>query len=558
MTGDEADAILRWLVEPDESRGISFFEPPEWRRWTYADLATAAGSYAARLVESGVRPGDVVALGVPTGPAFVWTYFATLLAGATPATLPLPSFVPAREQYLDRIAELLRLAGPRVVVSELEASETLGEACHRAALDAPPVVLHSSVPDSTDPLAPTRNPGASAMLQFTSGTSGGARAVELSFANLDGNTAAIARWLEMAPSDVTASWLPLYHDMGLIGCLLTPIRVQSDVMLMRPEQFLRSPRAWLECFGVSGATLTAAPNFVLRVLLRAVARLEIRVGDWDLSRWRAFILGAERIDARAMAQVAAALAPHGFSPTAFLPAYGLAEATLAVTGKCLTDPNRAIRVQLGTDQLGHGHDMVLAEIATDAGRFQSDDWLVGCGRPVDGADVHILDDTGEFLADGRIGEVAVGGRSVAAGVRPAPARREPLLRTGDAGFVVDGDLYVVGRIDDCLLVEGVRFYVEAVEAALTKLPGAPVGRFCCFADPGGAPTLVLLAEQERGSWLEDAASWLERALTGADIRVVRGRTGAILRTTSGKPRRREMWARWTEGAPTRAATVSEP
>src|SRR5205807_3940462 len=266
-----------------------------------------------------------VAVVLPTGPEFVATFLGALLAGAAPVPIAPSAAFADPAAYRDHVAGSLRAAAPAVLVTAPEQLPSLrGTGCRTATFDA---LLRSGEAPAR---GPARRPGALGLLQFTSGSSGRPRGVRVPLAALEHNVRAIRDWLGMTAGDAAASWLPVHHDLGLVGCLLTPIASGGDLWLMRPADFVRSPRRYLRCFGSPGARLTAMPSFGLEHVARRIRPEDL--AGLDLGEWRALIVGAERLQADVFERFCRVLAPAGFRPAALLPAYGLAEATLAVTG----------------------------------------------------------------------------------------------------------------------------------------------------------------------------------------------------------------------------------
>nr|WP_230416354.1 AMP-binding protein [Micromonospora tarapacensis] len=272
---------------------------------------------------------------MPAGPEFVGALFGTLLAGATASPLAPPATFGDPDRYAEHLAAALAVMRPRLVVVDTGSASALAGAAAHAGV---PTVDVAELPGGHATAAGTGGPrgGAAAtparpaLLQFTSGTTGTVRGVRVPVPALEANVAAIRDWLEMTPDDPTASWLPVHHDMGLVGCLLAPIVTGADLWLLTPAEFVRRPTRFLECFGRHGARLTAMPGFGLAHVVRRV-RAE-QLAGLDFGRWRAVIVGAERIQPATLDDFAGLLAPYGLRREALLPAYGLAEATLAVSG----------------------------------------------------------------------------------------------------------------------------------------------------------------------------------------------------------------------------------
>jgi fatty-acyl-CoA synthase len=542
-----AAGLLDWLDRPSDTRGIRFaLDPDGWDLWTYERLAGAARKAGAELVDAGVEAGDVVPIAIPTGAGFIAAYFGTLLAGATPAPLVPPTVFEDGERYVARTADLVRAAGD-LVATEPSLAEVVIDACSRAG--GVPVVSLDLAERGGGDVAP-RPPADLALLQFTSGSSGRPRGVRVGYDNLEANITMIRDWIDWREQDAGAHWLPLYHDMGLIGCTLTPTVYQRDLWIMRPEQFVMNPLRWLERFGRGGAAFTAGPNFAF-----AYAASKIKpdqVTDMDFSGWRGAIIGAERLDPGVLGRFAAMVEPYGFRREVYLPAYGMAEATLAVS---ILTPGRVARtVRPDWDAMTFGERVELADQA-EVGDDRVGDgagWLIGCGGPLPGVSFQIVDEDRRALPEGHLGEIRVEGETVAHGYVGTESGLTSFdhggVVTGDAGFVHDGELYVIGRLGDSVKVRGKTLYAEDLEAKLAAVPDVPAGR--CVVLPGAEDEtgLVAIVERGPGPWVDEAARVLSReAGREARVRVYTAERGSIMRTSSGKPRRRVMWRAFLDG-----------
>ncbi|MGV9847590.1 AMP-binding protein [Streptomyces sp. NPDC003442] len=571
-----SDALLSWLPDPPRTtagdlhgRGIHLADDRGgWEFHGYPELAASARRVAGSLAAQGVRPGDVVCVLLPTGFPCLSSLFGVWAAGATVCLIPPPSFA-AEAEYVEHAAGILRQTEAAVTITAEGLAPLAERVLAAAGSDREPWIWR----DDGDEIQP-REPGELALLQFTSGSSSRPRGVRVTWANLEANLALIRSTLGWRAGDAGASWLPLHHDMGLIGCLLTPVSVRDDLWLMRPEQFIRDPARWLRCFAV--AAHTAAPPFAFEYAAR---RLGDRLADLDLSAWRNAIVGAEPIDPRALEHFARLAAPAGFSPSVYLPSYGLAEATLAVTVRTSDAPAPTVRVDTGTLRFGgpvtideEGEFASSAKTSSDV----EDGWLIGCGGPGDGVGATVVDDGGRALPDGHLGEIEVTGPSVTSGYhagRTGSTRfTDGGIRTGDAGFFHRGELFVLGRMGDSLKARGRSVYMEDLEAKVVSATGIAREKCAVVGVEGtGGTSVTLFAEQAEGAWVEDATLVLRGALGDeVAITVVTGRSGLIRKTSSGKPRRRHMWeelragrlkdARVLEkdaGVPEKAARVSE-
>lgn len=511
--------LLSWLAEPRSDRGIRFARPDgDWDRWSYDELAGLAHEYAAGLIARGVRPGDVVTVVLPSGPAFVGALFGTLLAGATAAPLAPAATFGDPDRYAEHVTSALAAARPRLVVVDAAAGTAVTPLARRAGVSTvePEDVRAESLG------AHQRAPARLALVQFTSGTTGNVRGVRVPYAALAENIGAIRRWLEMTPEDATASWLPVHHDMGLVGCLLAPVVTGADLWLLSPADFVRQPTRYLACFGRLGARLSAMPGFGLAHVLRRVRPEQL--AGMDFHRWRAVIVGAERVLPDVLDRFAALLAPQGLRRNALLPAYGLAEATLAVTGVPL---RTGWRQSTGPEGVP----------------------VVGCGVPLAGSRVTIVDDDGQRTDDGVPGEIVVDGTGVTDGYVGAAGFRATTfaggaLRTGDAGFVQGGELFVLGRMGDSLKIRGRAVFAEDLDAVLCGALAVPPSRLATVLGlRAGTPTAVVYLEHPRQEWLPRIPALLRPLVDDATVVTVPVPAGGVPRTTSGKPKRRLLWHR---------------
>lgn len=512
-------SLLEWLDDPAPDRGIRFaLSGGNWTFWSYECLAELTGRATAGLRAEGVRERDVVSLVQRSGPAFVATLFGAMAAGATPSPMAPPTMFQDKVAYAERLTALLATARPSLIVTETDLVPDIS-ALARAwpavrVIAADDLIRAGTGPAIRYPLAPH------ALLQFTSGSTRSPRGLRVPFDALESNLLAIRRWLGISASDSTASWLPVHHDMGLIGCLLSPVTAQTDLSLLTPEQFIRRPARYLSCFGAHGATLTAMPGFGLDYIVRRVSADDLL--GLDFSQWRAVIVGAERIHPNTLEQFHDLCGRFGLRRSALLPAYGLAEVTLAVTG------------------LRTGAGWVCAP-------GPEGDLVVGCGPPLPGGSLEIRGEDGQPVENGCSGEIVVSSPSVAAGYAGPPdaasatefGQRE--VRTGDGGFLVGNQLFVLGRLGDGVKVRGRMVFAEDLEAAVISA-GIPAHRLVVLVGMArGARKIVALLEQAPGDWLASAEAVLSQRAEGALVTVLSVPAGAIARTSSGKPKRSQLW-----------------
>ncbi len=519
-------------------------------RVEWAVLHEEAKAMAVALVRRGVGPGAHVAILGPTSRPLVTAIQATWLAGATVVVLPLPMRMNALDDFVVQTRARVRSADTTLVVADA----MLAGFIQPEPGDPPVVLLDALVGDASDPWAwdaPKDDPQALGILQFTSGSTADPKGVMLPHATICANLDAIAAAAELDPDvDVLCSWLPLYHDMGLIGLLTLGMTTGTDLALAAPQDFLASPGRWMQWMSDHGATATAGPNFSYALAARALRRLA--PGTLNLSPLRVALNGAEAVDPKAVGDFVAAGAAQGLNPGAVFPAFGMAEATLAVT---FPTPGQGLR----TDPIDR------RVLETDAyaapGDPDSEDTrhLVLLGRPVPGLEVRIVDPvSGEARAEREVGELEIRGTSITTGYYRRPDATEASfhdgwLRSGDLGYLVNGELVICGRIKDLIIVGGRNVYPEDVERAAASVEGVRAGNVIAFAVDGrrGKEALVVVAESK------DPDLEAVRAAVAGRVRDVVGlppeevvlvEPGTLPKTSSGKLQRSLCRSRYLSAA----------
>ncbi|MEM8945539.1 MAG: AMP-binding protein [Planctomycetota bacterium] len=471
--------------------------------WTYSELDQRAQAVAKWLGGQAER-GDRALLVYPAGLDFIAAFFGCLYAGV----LPVPATYPKPRRPLPRLDSIAADCKPSVVLTH---SSVLSGLC----LDqqSPAVAnLNWQPTDLLEPIAgerPDQKFGTDdlAFLQYTSGSTSEPRGVMISHGNLLHNLETIRQGFEIARADAGEPvpsgvfWLPAYHDMGLIGGILTPIFVGGTSYLLAPTTFLRRPQRWVELLSETGAQISGAPNFGYEFLVQKTDQQQR--AQLDLSNWRLAFCGAEPIHPSTLQDFAEAFAVSGFREDAFYPCYGMAEVTLLVSGGKGSDAVRVLHVD--RDQLGE-HKAVPVEVASEQSHS-----MVGCGASLDGQRIEIVDpQTATACDDGRVGEIWVRGRSVSRGYwqRDDVNREvfgaclsdngdEPFLRTGDLGFEWDGELYITGRLKDVIIIRGRNHYPQDIERTATKSHVA-VGMGAAFSvETSRAEQLVVVHQIER-------------------------------------------------------------
>ncbi|HTP29773.1 MAG TPA: AMP-binding protein [Anaeromyxobacteraceae bacterium] len=535
--------------------GVTFVDLHERHlHLSWGEIQGRARRSAAALEDLGVCPGDRVALVLRTEPSFLDAFFGALLAGAVPVPLYPPVRFGRLEEYLASTARLLEVSGARIVLASGGVRRLLGEAVARA---SPPLGCHSARALALGPreVARAATPGDLALVQFSSGSTVEPKPVALTHANILAQTASLLELTRPTPRDTLVSWLPLYHDMGLIGGLLGALSYPGPCVLIPPEYFLARPALWLRSLARCRGTISAAPSFAY-----AYAALRVRdeeLAGLDLSHWRLALDGAEPVSPEALRRFAARFAPFGFDARALTPVYGLSEAALAVT----FPRSRGWR-SLRIDPVA-----LAARGAVEEGLRE----VVSVGEPVPGVEVEVRGEGEMALGERRLGRIFVRGASLMQGYLGQPeatarAMRGGWLDTGDLGFIDGGELYVRGRAKDVVVLCGANHAAEDVEAALDGVSG--LRRGCAvaagFEPDGEGEQLLLLAErscgmEQDGPVAEDARRAV-LARSGLCVHtVVLLAPGTLPRTSSGKMRRGEAVRRYLAGeliSPARVTALS--
>ncbi|MET8996394.1 amino acid adenylation domain-containing protein [Amycolatopsis sp. NPDC004169] len=543
--------LLRGRAEDTPSR-TAFEFPGERLVVDYRDLDRRARFVAAALRERGLA-GERVVLLFPPGIDYVAGFFGCLYAGVVAVPVYLPTGVRGTARMLDVAAN----AGARALLSTTATRDALAPSM--STMEGPEWLPVDDTGEDTAFDGPGPGQDDLAFLQYTSGSTGTPKGVRVRHANLMANLAEIGRLLGAGADGRAVSWLPPYHDMGLIGGILQPVHGGFPCSLLSPAAFLRAPVRWLAEISRSRATFTAAPDFGYRECVRRIPEAER--ADLDLSSLRHALVGAEPVRRATLDEFTRAFAGAGFRRTAFHPCYGLAEATLLVTGG-LRPAGPAV-AEVGRAELAEGR------VRLDPPAGHPSVALTGCGAAT-GDDVVVVD-----AEAGAVGEICVSGPSVTDGYHGRPAPRfgaelpghpgRRFLRTGDLGFTLDGQLYVTGRLTDLMVLRGRNHHPEDVEqTAEAAHPALRPGRSAAFSvDDGDDEYLVLVHEVPAGTSAETAeavrsavraAIATEHGVTPREVVLVR--QGAIARTTSGKVRRAETRGKWLEGALTPVAGAS--
>ena len=519
------------------------------RTMAYATLLAESLVLAGALVAAGLEEGDRVALVVPEVRDFLCAFFAITAAGCVPIPLAPPVQAGDVLNYARQSRRLLAAGRAAAVVASRDVAPLLDV----SDLDGTPRVLTiDALRDGPALRAPVAVPmDAPALVQFTSGSTAAPKGVVLTHANLHANVNAIDAGLDITPADVGISWLPLYHDMGLIGMAIEAVYAQASAVIMSPVLFLKRPTAWLDALSRYRGTISFAPNFAYDLCVRRVKPSQIDA--LDLSSWRVAGCGAEPVRADTLAAFADRFGRAGFRASSFVPSYGLAEHVLAVTfardGLTVdtVDGDRLVKESIAVPLVNGS--------AASARTVR----IVGCGRPFPEHAVQVVDEDGEPSPERHVGEIAARGPSVMSGYFDDPeATAEALgggwLHTGDLGYMAGGQLFVCGRTKDLIVRQGRKYHPPDLESAIAGLEGLrPSGVVVFGINRINEADEVIAVLEARGASLiaRDIVNDVRRRVreaSGLELdRVLVMPPGTIPRTTSGKVRRAETRARFEAG-----------
>lgn len=552
-------AALEWHYEAHPDRPHVFLDngTKTVAIISYRNLRDASRKVAAGLHRRGIVPGTSVAIMLPTGTDYFSAFFGILYAGGVPVPI-YPPFRPAQlEDHLRHQAGIIGNAQAALLITDpawhtvttLLLNQLAGS-CKAATLDM--LSIYDEEPPGFTPLAQH-----TALIQYTSGSTGDPKGVVLSHANLLANIRAMGVAIEVSSSDMFVSWLPLYHDMGLIGAWLGALYHAFPTAIMPPVQFLRRPENWLWAIHRYRASLSAAPNFAYELCLRNIEDTDIK--GLDLSSVRLLMNGAENVSPKTVRQFSARFSAHGLKKNTIMPAYGLAECALGLTASTLGRGPRIDRVQRQA-MVDQGLAVPAGADAVAALEF------VACGHALTGYQIRILDEMGHELDDRREGRLQFRGPSATRGYFNNPAKTRALfdgewLESGDLAYSAEGDIFITGRSKDIVIRAGRHIYPEEVEKAVGEIAGVRTGCVAVFgaADPqAGTERVVIVAET---SETEPAARERIRQRINETVTmlleapaddIVLAAPNTVLKTSSGKIRRaacRELYERGMGSAP---------
>ncbi|WP_322703971.1 fatty acyl-AMP ligase [Nostoc sp. DedQUE04] len=543
----------RALIEPDKTSFIFLQDgETEVAKLTYKELDQQAKAIASQL-QSIINPGDAYgALRVralllyPPGLDFIAAFFGCLYAGV----IAVPAYPPRRNQHQSRLEAIIADAQPLVV---LTTSDLFANISNQLSQNQQFPNLHYIATNnilSSENFTPYQaSPDTLAFLQYTSGSTGIPKGVMITHGNLLYNSQLIQSCFQDTPYSLGVSWLPPYHDMGLIGGVLQPLYVGAPTILMSPVAFIQKPWRWLQAISRYKATTSGGPNFAYELCVKKIT-LEQKA-ELDLSNWILAFNGAEPIRIETLERFATAFKSCGFRQEAFYPCYGMAEATLLVSGGLKTSLPSVCQV----DKAALEKHQIVADVNTS----ENVQKMVSCGYARLDQKIAIVDPELQIpCPEGKVGEIWVSGASVAMGYwqqrdlteqtfNAYLADEGPFLRSGDLGFLQHGELFVTGRIKDLIIIRGCNHYPQDIEQTVQQShPALLVGSGAAFVvDLNGEQKLVVVQEVERTYLhklnVQEVVRNIRQAVATEDgiqiNTIVLVKTGCLLKTSSGKIQR---------------------
>ena len=510
---------------------------------TYGHLAKAAQIFASGLIKRDIEPGDRVALMLPTSVEFFVAFFGILYAGAVPVPIYPPMQMSQLEDYLRRQATILCNAEAKLLVAVPEALRLggllRGLVPSLSAVESVGNLAASPTPTS---LPKIDNSAATALIQYTSGSTGDPKGVVLSHANLLANIRAIFAAIDATPADVLVSWLPLYHDMGLIGAWLAPLYVGARCYIMSPLSFLAHPQSWLWTCHRYHATISAAPNFAFELCLKQIDDADLK--GLDLNSLRFVANGAEPVSVHTLRRFIERFGQYGFRPEAMAPVFGLAECAVALS---LPPPGRKPRIDRVKREALTRRGVAEPATAGDDNAIE----IAACGRPLAGHEIRVVNDAGREVEERREGRLEFRGPSATSGYFHNDAKTRELfddgwLDTGDRAYVANGDVFITGRIKDIIIRAGQHVYPHELEEAIGDIDGFIKGAVAAFGVTdrvSGTERIVVLAETnetdkaERDALVTRARDSATTIIGSPPDEIVLVDPGTVPKTSSGKIRR---------------------
>jgi fatty-acyl-CoA synthase len=520
--------------------------------WSFAEVNNETRRIGACLRALGLSKGDRLALVLSSPENFVLSFLGAVSAGVMPVPMYPPLALGRLDNYMDRAAGILRVSGASALLTTADLVPVLNPVLSRVSTLKNIIDIGSLRRMDATPIEDiATNPDEPCFLQFTSGSTSAPRGVVVTHRNLMANSRCIMESIEINPDlDRCVSWLPLYHDMGLIGFVIVTLVAQMPVVFIPTIAFVKHPGVWMETVHKYRGTITFGPNFAFDLAAKRAARNGKKL---DLSCLRVLGCGAEPINPRTMESFLAAFTPLGLKENALMPCYGMAEATLAMAFDHLHRPVRKLVIDRHAYESKNIARPIKHQKALDPkNRFE----LVSCGRTFPDHEIKILDEEGNALPDGRVGEIVFKGPSVTPGYFQNPEASRQLLQggwlhTGDLGFIMNGDLYISGRQKDLVIINGKNYPPQAIEWVVEEIACIRKGSVVAFSVEGDSTEkLIIIAETTMTDnvALAQAVSEQVRSAFGLSVeKVVLVARGSIPKTSSGKLQRRRTKALFEGG-----------
>lgn len=532
-----------------EARGFRFYTSDRSELYfPYEALRTEAYRRAAFMAQVGLKKGDTVALVIPENHEFVLSFLGAVVGGFVPVPIFPRAMFKGIEGYVDTLEHIVAAGASKLVICMNSNLEIVSQLKNRERTKDVTLFTETSFQGAPPPfVAPTVTPDDLCFLQFTSGSTNKPKGVMIRHGNLIANVTSFLgpAGLAHTKDDVGVSWLPLFHDMGLIGFALGTLVVDIPAVLMPTPTFARSPRMWLELISKHRGTITYAPNFAYQLITKRVSDKEL--ASLDLSSLRIAGCGAEPIRARTLIEFAERFAPAGFKKEALLPSYGMAESCLAITFHQRGTEMKVDRI----DPVAMREGRAVQSTADNALE------VVSCGVPFPGHELAIVGEDGKPLGERQVGQILSKGPSVTGGYyKNEEASKESFqngwLHSGDLGYIANGDLYICGRQKDLIIINGANHYPQDLEWVIGEIEGVRRGNVVAFSIlKEGTEQLVIAAEGnsgDAGRLRTEIAVAVQQGFGLVPGHVAICAVGALPKTSSGKAQRRKTKALFESGA----------
>ncbi len=519
---------------------------------TYGELRKLALSTARKLLAAGIKRGNRLGIVAETGPEFMAVFFGCQYAGIIPCPIPYSMHIGGKEAYVNRVAGMLQAAQANAVITTSELEGHMRAAAEKANVSK--ILTHAEVSASAESLAPLVGFGRDdvAYIQYSSGSTSDPKGILITQRAINANADGILRHgLKVTPSDRAFSWLPLYHDMGLVGFCLSPMLGQVTVDFLSTTAFARRPALWLKLMSENRSTISYSPTFGYELAMK-------RVGDisgLDLSNWRVAGIGGDMVRVDVLNHFADAMAPTGFQAKSFLPSYGMAESTLAIS---FCEVGMSLKVDtILRSAYKHENRAISPETKADPHTVRS---FAVCGLPLPDHKIEVRDDSSVLLPDRYIGHIFASGPSLMAGyyknsdATGAALGEDGFLDTGDMGYTLKGEIVITGRAKDLILHNGRNIWPQDIEWAAEKIAPLKSGNVAAFAvetEDSDDDVVVLveckLSSADEQRVLKREVSKTVRQSAGVDCKVVLVPPRVLPFTSSGKLSRAGARQRYLDG-----------